>query len=310
MGMKAAVMGAGAVGGYLGGVIARHGEDVTLVEVGEHLDAIRRDGLKLTTNWGDFTVHPAATSDPGEVGPVDLILFTVKTYSSDAVLPLIKPMVGPETTILTVQNGVTSYSRIAGAYGEHRVLPGAAYLEVGRLEPGHIHQTGPTARIEFGEMNGERTARVEAVAELFSKEGIQVRVSDDIQSALWTKLVSVGSIGTIMAAARSPLDRLFAAPEGERTVQTVMEEIVAVGKAKGIAFASDIVDSHMASARAEADVYQSSLQMDLEAGRPLEIDHLLGAVVREGRGLSVPVPASAALCLILDPFKHGPPQKS
>ena len=305
--MKIAVMGAGAVGGYFGGVLARFGEDLTLIEMGEHLEAIKRDGLRLTTNWGDFTVNPRATPDPAEVGPVDLVLFTVKTYSGDAVLPLIEPMVGAETIILTVQNGVTSYSRIAEVYGPERVLPGAAYVEVGRLEPGHIRQTGPTARIEFGEMNGEITPRVEAVAELFSKEGIQVQISTDIASALWTKLVSVGAIGTVMAVARAPLSDVFEGAEGERTVQTVMEEIVAVGRAKGVRFAPDVVDAHMADAKAEAEVYQSSLQLDLESGRPLEIDDILGAAVRDGRELGVPVPASAALCVALERFKHGPP---
>ena len=306
--MKVAVMGAGAVGGYLGGVLARFGEDVTLIEMGEHLDAIRSGGLRLSTNWGDFTVAPSATSNPADVGPVDLVLYTVKTYSGDVVFPLIKPMIGPETTILTVQNGVMSYSRIAAAFGSERVLPGAAYIEVGRLEPGHVKQTGPTARIEFGEMNGTITPRVEAAAELFSKEGIQVQIGTDIESALWTKLVSVGAIGTVMAVARAPLSEVFAGPEGERTVRTVMEEIVAVGKAKGVRFAPDVVDAHMASAMEEMDVYQSSLQLDLESGRPLEIDDILGAAVREGRDLGVPVPASAALCVALERFKHGRPR--
>lgn len=306
--MRVAVMGAGAVGGYFGGVLARFGEDVTLIEMGEHLDAIRSGGLRLSTNWGDFTVTPSATPSPADVGPVDLVLYTVKTYSGDVVLPLIKPMMGPETTILTVQNGVMSYSRIAAVFGPEHVLPGAAYIEVGRLEPGHIRQTGPTARIEFGEMNGTTTPRVEAVAELFSKEGIQVQISTDIESALWTKLVAVGSIGTAMAVTRATLPEVFAGPEGERTIRTVMEEIVAVGTAKGVRFAPDVVEGHMSDAKAEMEAYQASLQQDLLAGRPLEIDDILGAVVREGRELGVPVPASAALCVALEPFKQGSPQ--
>ncbi|MBM3957178.1 MAG: 2-dehydropantoate 2-reductase, partial [Gemmatimonadetes bacterium] len=278
--MKVAVMGAGAVGGYFGGVLARFGEDVSLIEMGEHLDAIKRGGLRLSTNWGDFTVNPPATSDPAEVGPVDLILYTVKTYSSDVVLPLIRPMVGPRATILTVQNGVTSYSRIASVYGPERVLPGAAYIETGRPEPGRIRQTGSTARIEFGEIDGRITPRVREVERLFSKEGIQVRVSTDIESALWTKLVAVGAIGTVMAVTRASLPEVFAAAEGERTIRTVMEEIVAVGTAKGVRLAPDVVEGHMASAKAEMEAYQASLQQDLEAGRPLEIDDILGAAVR------------------------------
>jgi len=303
--MKVAVMGAGAVGGYFGGVLARFGVDVTFIEMGEHLEAIRSGGLRLSTNWGDFTVRPPATPDPAEVGTVDLVLYTVKTYSGDVVLPLIRPMIGPETIILTVQNGVMSRDRIAAVYGPERVLPGAAYIETGRLAPGHIRQTGPTARIEFGEMDGAVTPRVEAVAGLFSREGIQVQISTDIESALWTKLVAVGSIGTVMAVTRATLPEVFAGPEGERTIRTVMEEIVAVGTAKGVRFAPDVVGGHMADAKAEMEAYQASLQQDLLAGRPLETDDILGAVVREGRELGVPVPASAALCVALEPFKQG-----
>jgi 2-dehydropantoate 2-reductase len=143
------------------------------------------------------------------------------------------------------------------------------------------------------------------VARLLEREGLQIRISTDIESALWTKLVSVGSIGTIMAVTRASLPEIFAASEGEHTIRSVMEEIVAVGTAKGVRFPDGVVDGHLGDARAEMEAYQASIQQDLFAGRPLEIDDILGAAVREGRELGVPVPASATLCLALEKYKHG-----
>jgi 2-dehydropantoate 2-reductase len=302
-------MGAGAVGGYYGGVLAKHGEDVTLICRGAHRDAIVWHGLKVKSHWGEFTVKPRATADPGEVGPVDLILHCVKLYSNHEALPQLRPMVGPRTTVLTLQNGVTSGETIAALYGWDRVLQGATYHEAALAGPGVIEQAGPTARIEFGERDGKRSARAAAIEKVLSKPGIQVQVSDDIAGTLWSKLVSVGAIGTVMTAARASLTEVFAMPEGENTVRTVMQEIVAVGKSRGIKFKAGIVDEKIAGVKPEAEHFKSSLQYDLEHGRPLELDDILGAVVRMGREKGIPVPASAALVMTLQKFKAGAPGK-
>lgn len=303
--MKIAVMGAGAVGGYFGGVLANQGEDVSLIARGAHCEAINSSGLKVDSHWGSFNVNVPATPDPGEVGEVDLILHCVKLYSNDEALPLIKPMVGSSTTILTIQNGVTSGETIAAVYGWERVLQGATYIEAALMGPGHIEQSGSTARIEFGERDGSSTERTEQIRAFLDKPGIQVSVSDGIESTLWTKLVAVGAFGTVMTAARASLPEVLSGPEGENTIRTVMEEIVAVGKSQGISFSPKVVEEKLEGGIEEADEFKSSLQYDLTNGKPLELDDILGAVVKKGRSADIPVPASAALVMTLEKFKHG-----
>ncbi len=303
--MKIAVMGAGAVGGYFGGVLAHSGEDVTLIARGVHGDAINQSGLVVESHWGSFTARVAATPDPAEVGPVDLILHCVKLYSNVDALPLIKPMVSPSTNILTIQNGVTSGETIAGYYGWDRVLQGATYIEAAMMGPGRIEQSGSTARIEFGENDGSKSERTEVIRAMLERPGIQVEVSSNIGSTLWTKLVAVGAFGTVMTAARASLPEVLAGPEGENTIRAVMEEIVAIGKSEGVEFAPGVVQEKLRGGVEEAEEFKSSLQYDLANGKPLELDDLLGAVVQKGRAAGIPISASAALVMTLEKFKHG-----
>lgn len=303
--MKIAIMGAGAVGGYYGGVLAKYGEEVALICRGAHRDAIVRDGLHVKSHWEEFTVRVKATPDPREVGHADLVLYCVKLYHNAEALRLLKPMIGPETAILTLQNGVVSGESIASLYGWERVIQGATYIEAEQPGPGRIEESGPTARIEFGERDGRRTPRVDAAEHALSKPGIQVKVSDNIVETLWSKLVSVASVGTAMTAARASLPEVFGMAGGEETIRAVMEEIIAVGKAHGIRFKPGIVDEKIAGLKADAEHFRSSLQADLERGRPLELNDLLGSVVRMGRASGIPVPASAALTMTLQKFTKG-----
>jgi 2-dehydropantoate 2-reductase len=303
--MRIAIMGAGAVGGYFGGVLANDGEDVVLIARGAHGEAISRDGLQVDSHWGNFNVKVGVTDDPSTVGTVDLVLHCTKLYSNAEALPSLKGMIGDDTTILTIQNGVTSGSVVADYYGWDHVLQGATYIESGITSPGHIHQSGSVARIEFGENDGSSTDRTEAIRNLLSKPGIQVEVSSNIVDTLWSKLVSVGSIGTLMTASRASLPEVLASPHGEETIRLLMEEIVAVGQSQGVKFPPRCVESKLEGAIAEAEEFQSSLQYDLSVGKPLELDELLGAVVSIAREASIPVPASTALVTVLDKFKQG-----
>ena len=303
--MRIAVVGAGAVGGYYGGTLAKHGEQVTLICRGAHRDAIVRDGLHVSSHWGAFTVHVPATDDPREVGPVDLIIYAVKTYHNPAALPLLEPLLGDDTAILSIQNGVESPARIAAVYGWQPVLAGTTYIDAARPAPGRIAQVGATARIVFGEQDGSYSPRAKRIADVLTKEGLQVEVSTAILSALWAKLVLVAATGTVMTASRASFLEVLDCPVGALTVRTVMEEIVAVGQAHGAVFDSDVVDARMATAKADAPGLVSSLQLDFQAGNPLELDDLLGAVVRQGRAKDVPVPASAALYTALYKFRQG-----
>ncbi len=298
-------MGAGAVGGYFGGVLADQGEDVVLIARGAHGEAISKNGLQVDSHWGNFNVGAEVTDDPSTVGVVDLVLHCTKLYSNAEALPSLKGMMGDKTTILTIQNGVTSGGVIAGYYGWDHVLQGATYIESGIAGPGHIHQSGSVAKIEFGENDGSSTARTEAIRDLLDKPGIQVEVSSNIVDTLWSKLVSVGSIGTLMTAARASFPEILASPHGEETIRVLMEEIVAVGQSQGVKFPPRCVESKLGGAKAEADEFQSSLQYDLSIGKPLELDDLLGAVVNMAGEAGIPVPASTALVTVLDRFKQG-----
>ena len=303
--MRIAVMGAGAVGGYFGGVLAHQGEDVVLIARGAHGDAIAKNGLKVDSHWGSFNVKVPVTDDPSSIGLVDLVLYCTKLYSNDEALPSIERMIGSSTSILTIQNGVTSGSIIAGYYGWDHVLQGATYIESGIAGDGHIHQSGSTARIEFGEKDGSDSERTTAILKLLDRKGIQAVVSSNMLDALWNKMVMVGAIGTIMAASRASLPEILASPNGEQTIRSTMEEIVAVGQSQGIPFPSRCVESKIEIAISEAEEFQASLQYDLTVGKPLELDDILGSVVKMGLEAGIPVPSSAALVTVLDRFKHG-----
>jgi 2-dehydropantoate 2-reductase len=303
--MRIAIMGAGAVGGYFGGLLANQGEDVVLIARGAHGDAIAKNGLEVDSHWGNFNVKVPVTDDPSTVGEVDLIIHCIKLYSNADAFPTMKGMIGENTNILTIQNGATAGQILGEAFGAKHVLQGATYIETGIAGPGHIRQSGSTAMIEFGEDDGSETERTNAIKKLFSREGMQVAVSSNIVDTLWTKMVAVGAIGSVMAASRASFVEILASAHGEQTVRTVMEEIVAVGQSQGVTFAPNCVDEKMSDAIAEAEETQASLQYDLDHGRPLELDDILGAVVKIGREAGIPVPASAALVTVLDKFKQG-----
>jgi 2-dehydropantoate 2-reductase len=304
--MKIAVIGPGAVGGYFGGVLARHGDEVAMIaRPGPHMDAMRTNGLHLTTAWGDFTVHPQVTDDPNEVGPVDLVLYCVKLFHNPEALPLIAPLLQPDTTVLTLQNGVDSADAIAERYGWEHAMAGATYIQTGRPGPGQIRQAGLKARIAFGEQDGSHSDRVKRLSSILDREGIQYDVVSDIVTMLWTKLVIVATVASLMTASRSSMPEVLDSPWGRYTLRALMEEVEAVARAKGIEIPPDVVDQRFDEAVAEAEHTQVSLQDDFTAERPLEIESILGMVVREGMALGVPVPASAALVASLWNFRHG-----
>ena len=303
--MKIAIMGAGAVGAYYGGALARHGAKVVLIARGKHAEAMGATGLRVESNWGDYVVHPEVALTPSAAGTVDVVLHCVKLYSNSDTIPEMHPLVGATTVILTVQNGITGGESLAAEFGWERVLEGATYIETSITGPGHVVQTGSAARIEFGERDGSISDRVETVRDVLSVPGVQVEVSSDIRASLWSKMVVIGALGTIVTAARASLSEVLAMEEGVNTIRTVMEEIVASGKANGVNFPNGIVDAKIADAVAEVDEFQSSLQSDFNRGGNLELDDILGAAVRLGREAGIPMPASSALVLTLQKFKLG-----
>ena len=303
--MKIAVMGAGGIGGCYGGLLAKARNDVTLIARGAHLAAIKEKGLQLIQPEGDFTVAVAATDDPSQVGPVELVIFSVKAHQNSIAIPLIEPLIGEDTTILTIQNGVESADELGQDYGAERVLPGSAYLLSNITSPGVIKQLSLVPRVAFGESNGDRSQRAVAIRDSFCEANIEAELSDDISKALWSKLLYNSPANAMASAARlSPRD-LIEYPHGAAMFRSAIQEVANVGTAYGIPFGQDDVQGAMDLITARPMGARGSMQADLEAGRPLELEAIVGSVGRIGRKVNVPTPVFDMLYTLLLPHIDG-----
>ena len=303
--MKIAIMGAGGIGGCYGALLAQAGFDVTLIARGAHLDALTEKGLRLVQPEREFTVDVAATGDPSLVGPVDLVIFSVKAHQNSKAIPLIKPLIGGDTTVLTIQNGVESADEIGQEYGAERVLPGTAYVISNVVSPGVVKQQSPVPRVAFGESNGERSQRAIAVQDTFLKANIEAELSDEISRVLWSKLLYNSPANGLASAARlSPRD-LIEYPEGTSMFKSAIQEVADVGTAFGVHFGEDDVQGAMDLIVARPMGARGSMQADLEAGRPLELDAIVGSVGRIGRKVNVPTPIFDMLYTLLLPHIDG-----
>jgi 2-dehydropantoate 2-reductase len=303
--MRIAVMGTGSIGGYFGGMLARDGNEVSFIARGAHLDAIRSNGLKVVRDEEEFTVPCHATDDPSEIGPVDLALLCVKTNQSSDAIPMMQPLVGPETTVLCLQNGVDSYLRAAEVLGDGTVLPGAAFIEAGMLEPGVVRQTGSLVRIILGETNGVETPRCQGIRDAFLDAGVPAEVLPDIQAGQWEKFIFIATMAGVTSMARATLVELMPQPHWRNVVLACLAEIDAVGRASGVALPPDIVASTVSSIEEHLADLQASMHTDLMAGRPLELDALNGAVVRLGQEAGVATPVNDVIYAMLKGFQEG-----
>jgi 2-dehydropantoate 2-reductase len=289
-------MGVGGVGGYFGGLLARAGNDVTYIARGPHLQAIRAHGLRIEGADGASTIVPGgATDDPAEVGPVELVLLCVKTYALDSALDQMRPLVGPQTIVLTLQNGVDAPDLVGAAFGPHAVLPGIVYCELAVKQPGVIFQGSPLSRIVFGERDGALTEQARSVAAAFAATGTDTTLSENVIGALWSKFCFICAMSGVTTLIRQPLGPILADQEGRALMLAAMEEARAVGVAKGVRFDADPVESGLATAARFPPGAKSSMLRDLERGGRLEIEALNGAVVRLGRALAVATPVNQAI---------------
>ena len=303
--MKIAVMGSGGVGGYFGGMLAKAGNEVTFIARGEHLGAIQSKGLRVVHNAGEFVIDAAATDRPEEVGPADLVLFTVKAYDTDSALTLISPLIGPQTTVLTLQNGVNSHEAVGRAFGEGSALPGAAYVESRIDSPGVVVQTGGVARLVFGEASGEHSMRVRQVRDVMVAAGVNAEVSPDVLATLWTKFLFIAAVAGLTSACRRRIGDLLGEPGYREVLVKAMEEIEAVGRAKGINLDDEVVGQTMEYVEGAVKDITASMHLDLERGRRLELEIFNGAVVRMGREVGVATPVNDLLYLVLKPHVDG-----
>ena len=291
--MKILIMGTGGVGGYYGGLLAQQGNEVTFISRGAHLYAIRHEGLKVKSVHGDFTVFPAnATEDPSKVEPVDLILFSVKTYNTDEAAQAIRSTISPQTVVLSLQNGIDAAERIGKVIGLQHVLGGATWLSSAVEAPGVIKQVSQFRRIVFGELDGGRSERIQSIYEVLNKTGITVEISEDIQKVLWTKLVFITAVSSIGSLTRLPMGDYRSIPETRSLLSSIMQEVESVARAKGVNLDGDVVQKWLEFIDNSAPNIKPSMQLDVEAGHRTELESMIGVIGRKGRELRVPTPVA------------------
>jgi len=300
--MKVAIMATGGVGGYYGGLLAQTGQDVTFIARGAHLQAIREKGLHIKSVHGDFQIVPAkATDNPSEVGPVDVILFATKTHQTDEAAKLIKPMVGRDTVILSLQNGIDAADRIGAVAGREHMLGGATWLSAAIEAPGVIGQYSQFRRIVLGEFNGRTTPRLNMVYSTLQSTGATVEVSDNILKVLWTKFVFIAPVMAMGSLTRVTFGEYRSVPEARAVLTEAISEVAAVAQARGVTLDADVVEKTLAFIDSSAPGIKPSMQRDVESGKPSELESMIGVVVRMGAQHNVSTPVMQFAYAMLKP---------
>jgi 2-dehydropantoate 2-reductase len=310
--MRFAILGSGAVGGYHGAKLARAGHDVTFIARGAHLAAIRERGLEIRNPiLGDFTVRARAEEDTAKVGPVDVVIVAVKTYDNAAALPLVVPLVGPGSSVLTLQNGVDSVNDVAAVVGEGAVVGGTTYLATALASPGVIEQTGTHRRIVFGEVFGELprlSTRVSGLHEALAGADIQSEMVEDGRMPIWEKFIFLVALAGFTGASRLPIGPLRADPEIRAQFLEACREVERLARAEGVQVAPDVIDRIGTYVAGLPGTMRSSLLIDLAQGKRIEVESLQGSVVRRAALAGVPAPIMSTLYAVLKPFASGAPR--
>ena len=303
--MRIAVMGSGALGGYFGARLCQGGADVHFIARGWHLQAMRSDGLRVE---GPEPIHIArvdATDDPGEVGVVDCVLLCVKLWDTEAALQQIRPMVGADTTLISFQNGVLKDAYLRAAYDASRIMGGVGYVATTIDRPGVIRQTGPMRRLLFGEFDGTRSLRGEALLAACVAGGIDATLSENILREIWQKYVFLVGLSGTTTTMRKPIGAIRENPRTRAFLHAVMREVVAVGRAHGVDLPEDYADVRLKLADDLPWDMTSSMHHDLERGNRLEVRWLSGGVVELGRSKAVATPMNRAIADILALHEGG-----
>jgi 2-dehydropantoate 2-reductase len=304
--MRIAVVGAGGVGGGFGAALAQAGADVTFIARGAHLAAMKSDGLKVKSPRGDTHLVPTqATDNPADIGKVDFVLFCVKLWDVESAGQAIKPMVGTDTAVITLQNGIDAHERLIPILGERAVMPGVAHISASITAPGVITQVGAFMRMQFGEPDGSRSKRGEAFLAMCEKADIEGTFSAAILTELWMKFILLASNAGMMSLARQPIGNLRDDPDMRPLFLAAYREVVDVGRAKGIALPADAVDKTVALTNTMPAPMKASMALDLERGNRLEVPWLSGKVVELGRQFGIATPTHAMMHAMLKPYAMG-----
>ena len=306
--MRIAVVGAGGVGGGFGAALAQAGGDVTFIARGAHLAAMKSKGLRIEGPRGDVHLVPTqATDDPATVGPVDVVLFCVKLWDVESAGRHIKPLVGSETAVIPLQNGIDAPERLVPILGKQAVMGGVAQISASIVAPGVIRQVGTFMRMLFGELDGSRSQRGEAFLALCQKAGFDAMLSDQILSELWIKFILLATNASVMAVARQPIGKLRDDPDMRPQFVAAYNEVIAVGKARGVKLPANTLDMMLAFNAGAPPTMKPSMALDLERGNRIELPWLGGKVVELGRTLGVPTPTHALMYAALKPYVMGTP---
>jgi 2-dehydropantoate 2-reductase len=305
--MRIAIYGAGGVGGYFGGRLAQAGHDVTFIARGAHLEAMRRHGLKVESIAGDFTVSPAlATESPAEVGTVDAVLVCVKAWQVREAARSLAPLLGRETFVVPLENGVEAAADAAAEVGAERVVGGLCRLMSYIAGPGVIRHAAVDPSLVFGELDGRHSPRVEALAGAFAPtQGVKARISDDIEAAIWEKFLFIAPFSGVGALTALPAGRMRSDPAIRQMLRQAMEEVAALAMARGVRLREDAVERTLAFADALPDAATASMQRDILEGKPSELESQTGAIVRLARDAALAVPVNRKIYEALLPKERA-----
>ncbi|HYQ04741.1 MAG TPA: 2-dehydropantoate 2-reductase [Polyangiaceae bacterium] len=297
--MRIAFMGAGGLGGYFGARLCQGGAEVHFIARGDHLRALQGDGLRIEGPEPMHIERVSATDDPAQVGPVDFVLLGVKLWDTEAALEQMRPMVGRDTAIISFQNGVLKDRYLRDAYDAAQIMAGLGYVAATIDRPGVIRQTGAMQRLIFGEFDGSRSPRGEALLAACLAGGINAKLSENIQREIWEKYVFLVGLSATTATIRKPIGPIRENPQTRALLHDLMREVVAVGRAQGVELAEDYADTAMGIADGVAENMFASMYHDLVRGNPLEVRWLSGGVVELGELEGVPTPLNRAVADIL-----------
>ena len=299
--MRVVMMGSGGVGGFFGGLLAHAGHDVSFIARGSHREAMRRDGLTLERDTGPAIHVPKVrvSDDPASLAGADIVVISVKLWDTEAAARAVKPIVGPETGVVSLQNGVVKDDILRREFAPAQVMGGVGYVATHIARPGVIHQTGTMQRIVVGEYDGRPSERARWLCDALASVGVKAEVSGDIRRAIWEKYVFLVGLSATTTATRRKLGAVRDNPRTRAFLLDIMRETVAVGRALGVALPEDFADNRLAFADTLPYDMTSSMHHDLERGNRLEVDWLSGGVVDLGREAGVATPMNRAVCDIL-----------